>query len=144
VLALVLLSRRQRSVLDLWIMVVLCVWLTELALLDVLLFYRFTFGFYAGRGFSLLTSVVVLVVLLVEMTRLYGHLARSNKSLQRERDNKLMNLEAMASSIAHEVKQPLSIVTINGYVALRLLAQASPNIEEVRLAMNTWLLRVIM
>jgi signal transduction histidine kinase len=137
VIALVFLYSRQRSVLDLWIMVVLCVWITELALLDVLLFSRFTFGFYAGRGLSLLTSVVVLVVLLVEMTRLYARLARSNKSLQRERDNRLMSLEAMASSIAHEVRQPLSIVTINGYVGLRLLAQASPNIEEVRLAMNT-------
>jgi uncharacterized membrane protein len=137
VLALALLYSRQRSVLDLWIMVVLCVWITELALLDILLFSRFTFGFYAGRGFSLLTSVVVLGVLLVETTRLYARLARANRSLQRERDNKLMNLEAMVSSIAHEIRHPLSIVAINGYVGLRLLAQASPDIEEVRSAMST-------
>ena len=136
VLALVLLYSRRRSVLDLWIMVVLCAWITELALLDVLLFSRFTFGFYAGRGFSLITSVVVLVVLLAETTKLYARLARSNMSLQRERDNKLMNLEAMASSIAHEVRQPLSAIVTNGYAGLRFLARKPPNIEEVRSAMN--------
>jgi signal transduction histidine kinase len=137
ILALALLYSRRRSVLDLWIMVVLCVWITELALLDVLLFSRFTFGFYVGRGFSRLTSVIVLVVLLVETTKLYARLARSNKWLQRERDNKLMNLQAMASSIAHEVRQPLSVIVTNGYAGLRLLAQAVPKIEEARSAINT-------
>jgi hypothetical protein len=50
-LALVVLIRYRRSVLDLWIMVVLCAWISELAILDVLLYSRFTFGFYVGRGF---------------------------------------------------------------------------------------------
>jgi signal transduction histidine kinase len=136
VFALALLYRRRRSVLDLWIMVVLCAWITELALLDVLLFSRFTFGFYVGRGFSLVTSVVVLVVLLAETTRLYSRLARSNVSLQRERDNRLMNLEAMASSIAHEVRQPLTAIVANGDAGLLFLGQAPPNIDAVRSIMS--------
>jgi signal transduction histidine kinase len=131
-LALALLYTRRRSVLDLWLMVVLCAWFTELALLDVLLFPRFTFGFYAGRGFSLVTSIVVLVVLLAEMTRLYARLAGSNISLQRERDNKLMNVEAITSSISHEIKQPLTAIEANGSAALLFLAHVPPNLCEVR------------
>ena len=41
---------------------------------------RFDVGFYAGRLFSLLTSTIVLVVLLVETMRLYANVARSNES----------------------------------------------------------------
>ena len=68
VFALALLYRRRRSVLDLWLIVVMCAWICELAMLDVLLYSRFTFGFYVGRGFSLITSLIVLIVLLEEMT----------------------------------------------------------------------------
>jgi signal transduction histidine kinase len=130
--ALVLLYVRQRSVLDLWLVVVMCAWLSELALLDVLLYSRFTFGFYVGRGFSLITSLVVLFVLIEEMTRLHTRLAQSNNALQRERNNKLMNLEAMAASIAHEINQPLSALVTNGSIGLRLLAKADYDLDEVR------------
>jgi C4-dicarboxylate-specific signal transduction histidine kinase len=90
------------------------------------------FGFYVGRGFSLITSVVVLVVLLQEMTQLYARLARSNNALQCERDNKLMNMEAMAASIAHEINQPLSALVTNGGIGLRLLAKRDADLDEVR------------
>jgi signal transduction histidine kinase len=56
--------------------------------------------------------------------------------LNRERENKLMNLEAMAASIGHEVRQPLSGVASNGSAALRFLTQAPPNLEEARSALN--------
>jgi signal transduction histidine kinase len=117
-------------------MVVLFAWLSELAILDVLLYPRFTFGFYVGRGFSLITSVVVLVVLLQEMTQLYARLARSNSALQGERNNRLMNLEAMVASIAHEINQPLSALVTNGGIGLRLLAKADSNLDEVRGALK--------
>ena len=136
VLALVLVNSRRRSVLDLWLMVVLCAWIMELALLDVLLFSRFTFGFYVGRGFSLITSVIVLVVLLGENSRLYARLARSNVSLQHERTHKLMNLRAMAASIAHEVKQPLQAIALNGGAGLDLLGKTPPDLDEVRATLN--------
>lgn len=131
-IAVVLLYLRQRSVLDLWLIVVMCVWITELALPNIILFQRYSFGFYVGRGFSLSTSVVILIVLLAETTRLYARLAASNMSLQRERANRLMNLEAMASSIAHEVRQPLTAIAANGHVGLRLLTKARPDIKAVR------------
>jgi signal transduction histidine kinase len=131
-LALALLYSRRRSVLDLWLVVVMCAWISELAILDVLLYSRFTFGFYVGRGFSLITSLVVLVVLIEEMVRLHARLARSNSALQHERNNKLMSLEAMAASIAHEMNQPLSALVTNGGIGLRLLAKAEPDLDEVR------------
>src|ERR1700686_3071744 len=56
--------------------------------------------------------------------------------LQRERENKLMNLEAMAASIGHEVRQPLAGISSNGGAALRFLGHTPPNIEEARLALQ--------
>jgi len=130
--ALVLMNHRRRSVLDLWLTVVLFAWVMELAMLDVLLYSRFTFGFYAGRGFSLVTSVVVLVVLLQEMIQLYARLAHSNSALQRERNSRFMNLEAMAASIAHEINQPLSALLTNGGIGLLLLAKQDSDRNELR------------
>jgi signal transduction histidine kinase len=131
-LALGLLYWCRRSVLDLWLVVVLCAWASELAILDVLLYPRFSFGFYIGRSFSLITSVVILVILLQEIMQLYTRLARSNAALQRERNNRLLSLDAMVASIAHEINQPLSALVTNGAIGLRLLAKADADLDEVR------------
>ena len=56
----------------------------------------------------------VLAALFSERRENEARLARSNMMLQRERDNKLMNLEAMAASISHEVRQPLTAIATNG------------------------------
>jgi signal transduction histidine kinase len=63
-------------------------------------------------------------------------LAKSIEMLQRERSNKLMNLEAMVASISHEVKQPLAAITMNSHAALRYLGHAPPDLEEVRLTLG--------
>ena len=136
VFALALLYSRRRSVLDLWIMVVLCAWTAELALLDVLLFSRFTFGFYVGRGFSLITSVAVLILLLQQTIRLDARLARSNLLLERERDNKLMNMQAAVAAIAHEVKQPLTRITTGGNAAQRFLKMIPPEHGKAQAALD--------
>jgi len=73
--ALVVLWRRRRSVLDLWLMVVMCAWIFDIALSAVLNQGRFDVGFYAGRISGLLASSFVLVVLLFENGMLYGRLA---------------------------------------------------------------------
>jgi signal transduction histidine kinase len=136
-LVLVLLWARRRSVLDHWLMVVICALMAELALVGVIGgSARFTLGFYAGRIFSLITSTVVLVVLLAETTRLYARLARSYIMLQRERNNKLMNLEAVAASISHEMRQPLTAISANARAARRFLGHVPPNLEEVRAAQD--------
>jgi signal transduction histidine kinase len=74
--------------------------------------------------------------LLNELRRRTNELDRSVVELQRERNNRLMNLEAMVASIGHEVRQPLAGIVSNGGAAIRLLDQIPPNLEEARLALN--------
>ncbi|EIF80656.1 two-component hybrid sensor and regulator, partial [Burkholderia pseudomallei 354a] len=81
--ALILLtSRRPHSVLDLWLIVVLCAWLLDIALSAVLNHGRFDLGFYAGRVYGLVASSFVLLALLLENGKLY---ARTVHALQGER-----------------------------------------------------------
>jgi signal transduction histidine kinase len=130
--ALASLWMRRRSVLDLWLMVVACALIGELAITVV----RFSLGFYVSRVLSLLTSTIVLVILLAQTTELYTRLARANMMLRLERDNKLMNLEAVVASISHEVKQPLAAIVMRGSTALRFLSHAPPDLDKARLALN--------
>jgi len=51
--------------------------------------------------------------------------------LERERDNKLTNVEAIMAAIAHEVRQPLMAIAINGGAARRFLARVPADIDEV-------------
>ena len=134
VIALTMLWRKQRSVLDQWLMVVALAFIAELVTNGVLISERFSLGFYASRMFAIVTSTVVLVVLLGETARLYGRLARSNTLLLREQNNRLMNLEALAASISHEVKQPLTGITTSGSALLRFLGDTPPKLEKVRSA----------
>jgi diguanylate cyclase (GGDEF)-like protein len=66
--------RRLKSVLDLWLSVVLCAWLIDIALSSVLNHGRFDVGFYSGRIYGLLATSFVLFVLLVESGMLYARL----------------------------------------------------------------------
>ena len=47
-----------------------------------------------------------------------------------------MNLEAMAASIAHEVRQPLVAIAANGGAALRFLGRTPPDHKEVQSALS--------
>ena len=51
--------------------------------------------------------------------------------LERERDNKLTNVEAIMAAIAHEVRQPLMAIAISGSAARRFLARVPADIDEV-------------
>jgi len=75
--ALATLGLRRRSVFDQWLMVVALAAILETGL--TVAGGRFNLGWYAGRVFSLLTSTVILVVLLVETMRLAHNVARSKE-----------------------------------------------------------------
>jgi PAS domain S-box-containing protein len=77
--AVLVLWLRRRSLLDQWLMIVALAAILEMALGAIFVSGRFSLGFYAGRVFSLLTSTIILVVLLVETTRLYATVARSQE-----------------------------------------------------------------
>jgi PAS domain S-box-containing protein len=57
-------------------------------------------------------------------------------TLEGERNNKLMNIEVVTASIAHEVRQPLAAIAINGSAALRFLERSPLDIDEVRGILN--------
>jgi len=106
-------------VLDLWLMVVMCAWLFDIALAAVLNHGRFDLGFYAGRIYGLLAATFVLMVLLVENGKLYFALDRQNRSLEatvRERTERLLQSEKIATmgsllaGVAHELNNPLAVV----------------------------------
>ena len=77
-------------------------------------------------------TAFVLAALFTERRESEARLAHANLLLEHERDNKLMNVEAVAASIAHEIKQPLAAIVMNGGAALQLLGNAPPDHDEVR------------
>jgi signal transduction histidine kinase len=81
-------------------------------------------------------SANVAAALFAERRASEERLVHSNMLLERERDNKMMNLEAITASIAHEVKQPLAAIVTNSSAALRWLARTPPDHAEVRAALG--------
>ncbi|MCK1652453.1 PAS domain S-box protein [Bradyrhizobium sp. 149] len=65
--------RRPHSVIDVWLMVVMCAWLFDIALSAIVNVARFDLGFYAGRLYGLCAATFVLAVLLIENVRLQAH-----------------------------------------------------------------------
>ena len=120
----VLWNRRPHAVLDVWLMVVLGVWLCDVALSWLLNTGRFDLGFYVGRLYGLMGASFVLLVLLTETGALYGRLAGSLEAASRARErafaevqsqlihvSRLSELGQMVSALAHEVKQPLGAIS---------------------------------
>jgi signal transduction histidine kinase len=126
-----LLWLRRRSVLDLWLLVVVWAWLIETILLSMTA-YRFSLVWYAGRFYGLLSASFVLLVLLSESTMLYARLMLSVMAQRREREARLLTIDAVAASMAHEIKQPLGAIVTNSGAGLRWLAKTPPDIEEAR------------
>jgi signal transduction histidine kinase len=78
----------------------------------------------------------VLAALFAERRESEARLARSNVMLERERDNKLLQAQAITAAVAHEIRQPLAGMAINAEVAMRYLAQTPLKHDEVRTALN--------
>jgi signal transduction histidine kinase len=127
-------------------MVALLALLIDVALASVLSGDRYTVSWYAGRFYQLVTATVVMAVLLVEMTTLYVDIARSNSLLQherllleravqaqrREREARLMTGDAVAASIAHELRQPLTAMVTTADAGLRFIDRSLPNLDRAK------------
>ena len=132
--ALIVLWIRRRSVLDLWLMVVMCAYLIEIYLISFPVPVRYSIGWYAGRVFGLVSGSLVLFVLLYEITMLYAQLLHAVFAQRREREARLMTGDAVAATIAHEVKQPLSGMVTNADAGLRWLDRPTPDLDEAKAA----------
>ena len=133
--ALALLWSRRRSVLDLWLMVVMCGLLIELCLI-ILVGRRYVVGWYAARLYFLVSSTLVLAVLLSETALLYARLARSVMAESREREARLMTMDVLSASIAHEMSQPLASIVTNADAAARWMGRPTPDLDEVKASLG--------
>jgi signal transduction histidine kinase len=125
---------RRRSVLDLWLIVVMCAYVIEICLISFPSPARFSVGWYGGRIFGLLAGSLVLFVLLYEITTFYARLLRAVLAQRREREARLMTGDAVSASIAHEIKQPLSGMVTSADAGLRWLDRTTPDLDEAKAA----------
>jgi signal transduction histidine kinase len=130
--AIVVLWLRRRSILDLWLMVVMCLYLIEIPLSYYPVPIRFSTGWYAVRIIGFLSSSIVLVVLLYEITRLYARLLGAVLGQRRERQARLMTGDAVAATISHEVTQPLTAMIASADAGFRFLDRSMPNLDRAK------------
>ena len=74
----------RRTVLDVWLVVVLGNFLIEIGLVAIFNAGRYDVGFYAGRIFALLASCFVLAVMLFEQARLYARVVAAQTTERSE------------------------------------------------------------
>jgi two-component sensor histidine kinase len=107
IIAIALLWPSRDSVLDLWLLVVLEIWM-----LDALLFYKLTTRYsllwYGGRAFATFAASLVLLFLLSQTTVLYGRLGRSRVMLKRSGETNLL----LIAELQHRTRNLLSVVSL--------------------------------
>ena len=129
----------RRSVLDMWLLVALAAWIAH-AILNLQTWGRFTLGFYSQFIMLVFSHFLVMIALIAETNRLYARLAISTAVRNREREARLMSMDAVAAAIAHEAGQPLSGVILNVNSGLNWLTRAGPDrakaIKSLRAAID--------
>jgi len=127
IVALALLYMRRRSVLDLWLIVVMSAQLFDTALSALLNAARYDFGWYAGRLYGLLAASFLLIGLLIENLSHFGRLVHlsaelgvANRALKLvAREDALTRVAnrrrfdeyaAAQVALAHRSGRPLSVV----------------------------------
>lgn len=103
----VLWGRRPHTVLDVWLLVVMCAWVLEIALGAVLNGGRYDLGFYAGRIYGLLAASFVLMVLLFEHSILYAGLLEARASERRKNSELIAATAEMATRREQESSRKL-------------------------------------
>ena len=128
-LVLLLMWTRRTSMLDLWVMVAICMLISEMALATFGVTTRFNLGWYVSRTLAVAVSTIVLVALLGEAMRLHGEVLKANMMFRREREQK----NVLISELDHRVKNMLASVSV---VALRT-QESSRTMDEFVAALNS-------
>ena len=131
-IAIFVLWGRGRSMLDLWLMVVMFLYTIEIPLSYFPNPVRFSVGWYTVRVIGFMSSCLVLIVLLYEIEALYARLLGAIRAERRERVARLMTGDAVAATIAHEVRQPLTAMTTSASAGFRFLDRLNPNLDRAK------------
>jgi signal transduction histidine kinase len=132
-LAMLAVARGERSVLNLWLLLALFAWMLEHVLI-LTTSTRYSGGWYTGRIAGLLSGLFVLIMLVSETNKLYARLVLSVLARRRERASRLLTVNAVAGSIAHEMKQPLAAISTNAQAGALILRQPTTDramLEEI-------------
>jgi signal transduction histidine kinase len=87
--------------------------------------------------FVILLQAALITALLIQITRRKRAEAASRVALSDlARVSRLTTIGEMTASIAHEINQPLGAIVTNGEAGLRWLANATPDLAEVRAALT--------
>jgi signal transduction histidine kinase len=132
--AFILLWFRRRSMLDLWLLVVMSAYSMLIPLNYFSTPMRFGIGWYAVRSLAAVSSSLVLVFLLYEITMLYGRLLGAILDQRRERDARRMTGDAVAATMAHEFRQPLSAMITRADTGFRWLDRPTPDLGKAKVA----------
>ncbi|GLH77969.1 histidine kinase [Bradyrhizobium sp. SSBR45G] len=112
-------SRRPHSILDLWVMVVLCAWLFDLSLSSLLNAARFDLGYYAGRLYGLLAASFVLGVLLADNVGLQRRLSRLLQQQRRQNETeraRFIARERLFSAVVESSNDAIITLTLHGKI----------------------------
>lgn len=119
--------RRQRTKLDIWLIVVTGAWLFDIGLSASFNGSRYDLGWYAGRLYGLVAAASLLCILLSETARQASDLAKANKrtyellrirtierdSAQHKRDAALAAhaiMDEFVATASHELRTPLTAI----------------------------------
>lgn len=103
--------KRPRSVLDLWLTVVMVAWILEIALAVTLNGGRFDLGFYGGRLFGLGAALVVLCALVIENVRVHTRLRQTFVEMVDTRVREQSN--SLLASVLRQLPQGVVILDRN-------------------------------
>jgi len=100
-------------------------------------------GFFGDPGFSITervmgaqASILVVALSAYVLAALFAERRESAAHLTRQRDNTLMNSQAIVAAIAHEVRQPLTRITAGGNAAQRFLKMVPPEHDKAQAALD--------
>jgi PAS domain S-box-containing protein len=101
---------KSMSTLDVWLMVVMCVWIFDVGLSAVFGSSRYDLGWYAGRSYGLLAASFVLAVLLIETNLIHGRMAETKAMLS----GALTRNQARFKEIFDNAPMVVTIKDLNG------------------------------
>ena len=127
--------RRTRSLVDLWLMVTICVWIFDIALSSVLNGGRYDLGWYAGRIYGLLAASFVMMVLLLENSVLHARVA-TGRETERRRSEAALARQAERLRIVHEIDRAIIAGAKPDVIAAAVLQPLRKLLSAGRLNIN--------